>query len=117
MISFFGASFGGASLLVGVGAGVPAQAAEGDAVERGVGLAVAAAVEAVSVGASGAGGQGRDAAERGEGGFGDESVGVLAGGDQDLPGDVGSDAGQGEQGGVDGAHERFDQCVQLGDLG
>src|SRR5690606_27123077 len=49
----FGQAVLGASFGVGAGAGVPAQAAQHDAVEGGVGVAVAAAVEAVPVGAAG----------------------------------------------------------------
>ena len=85
---------------VGAGAGVPAQPAEHDAVEGGVGLAVAAAVEPVPVGLAGGGGDRGDAAEHGERGLGAQPVGVVPGGDQQLAGDVGADAVQGEQGGV-----------------
>src|SRR5690606_19375637 len=46
----------GASFHVGAGAGVPAQAAEHDPVEGGVGLAVAASVQAVPGGPAGRGG-------------------------------------------------------------
>jgi hypothetical protein len=53
---FLGQAVFGASFHVGAGAEIPAQAAEHDAVERFVGLTVAAAVEAVAVGLAGGGG-------------------------------------------------------------
>src|SRR5690606_14532949 len=56
----------GASFHVGAGAGVPAQAADGDPVERFVGLSVAAAVEAVPAGLAGRGGDRGGTAEHGE---------------------------------------------------
>ena len=65
----FGQAFFGASFDVGAGGGVVAQAAEHDPVEGGVGLAVAAAVEAVSLGVAGGCGDGVDAGEGGEGCF------------------------------------------------
>src|SRR5712691_6645455 len=60
-----GFAFGG----VGAGAGVVAEAADGDHVECSVGLAVAAVVEAVAGGAAGAGLDRGGGAELGEGGF------------------------------------------------
>src|SRR5690606_8523200 len=68
----------GASFHVGAGAGVPAQAADGDPVERFVGLSVAAAVEAVPVGLAGRGGDRGGAAEHGERRLGSEPVVVVA---------------------------------------
>ena len=46
----------------------------------------------MSVGAAGAGRDRRDAAQVGEGGLAAQPVGVVAGGDQQLPGDLGADA-------------------------
>ena len=114
---FLGHAFFGASLHVVAGAGVPAQAAEYDAVERGVGLPVAAAVEPVPGCLAGAGGDRGDAAEHGERGFGGESAVVLSGADQQLPGRVGADAIGGQQARVDGGHEWFEEFVEVGDLG
>jgi hypothetical protein len=55
--------------------------------------AVGAAVQPVSVGTSGADRNWRNAAESGEGGFGAQPVGVVAGGDEQLSGGVGDWAG------------------------
>src|SRR6266545_7546006 len=93
----FGETVFGASFHVGAGAGVPAQAADDDPVERFVGLPVAAPVEAVAVGLAGGGGDRRGAAEHGERCFGDEPVVVVPGGDQELAGDVDADAVGGEK--------------------
>jgi hypothetical protein len=60
--------------------------------------AVTAAVETVPVGASAAGGQRCRAAQVRQGGFGAQPVRVVAGGGQQLPGDIGSDAEHGAQG-------------------
>src|SRR5690606_2753378 len=91
----------GASFHVGAGAGVPAQAADDDPVERFVGLSVAAAVEAVPVGLAGRGGDRRGTAEHRERRLRTQPVVVVAGGDQQLAGDVGADAVGGDQAGVD----------------
>jgi hypothetical protein len=96
---FLGQAFGGASFGVGAGAGVPAQAAQHHAVESGVGLTVAAAVEAVPGGLAGRGGNRGGAAEHGERGLGGEPVVVVAGGDQELAGDVCADPVGGGPGG------------------
>jgi len=61
---------------------MPAQADEDDAVERGVGLAVAAAVEAVADRLARGGWDRGGAAEHREGGLGAKPVRVVAGGDQ-----------------------------------
>lgn len=55
-------------------------------VEGAVGLAVAAAVESVSVGFAAGGWDGADAAQGGEFGVGGDAVGVVAGGDEELSG-------------------------------
>src|SRR5438093_7458260 len=79
-------AFGFASLGVGAGAGVVAEAADGDHVECAVGLAVAAVVEAVAAGAAAAGLDRGGGAELGEGRFAAEALDVLAGGDEQLAG-------------------------------
>jgi len=61
-----GFSFCLAAFEVVAGAGIPAQAADHDAVQGGVGLPVTAAVEAVAVGFAGGCLDGADAAEGGE---------------------------------------------------
>src|SRR5215213_7519445 len=63
---FGGLAFGSFAVEVGLGFGVAASAGDGDAVNRGVDLAVAAAVEAVAVGVAGTGGDRGDAAGAGE---------------------------------------------------
>jgi hypothetical protein len=73
---------------VGPGLVVPDEANDDDAVQGGVGLPVAAAVEPVPVGLAGAGRDGVGAAERGEGGLGVQPFGVVAGGDQQRGGGV-----------------------------
>ncbi len=75
----------------GGGAFVPAEPADDDRVEGGVGLSVAAAVEAVAVGLAGRCGDRGDAAQHREGSFGVDAFGVLSDGDQELAGDVGTD--------------------------
>jgi hypothetical protein len=55
-----------AAFEVVAGAGIPAQAADDDAVQGGVGLPVTAAVVAVALGFAGGCLDGADAAERGE---------------------------------------------------
>ena len=55
-------------------------------------------------------GIGGGAAQVGEGGLGAQPLGVVAGGDQQLPGGVDPDPGQGDQGGRD----RGDQVLELG---
>src|SRR5215204_7576630 len=81
-------AFVGAALGVGAGAGVVAEAAKNDNVERVVGATVAAAVGPVAVGASAAGGDRCGAAEVREGGFGLDPVKVVAGADEHLAGDL-----------------------------
>ena len=65
---------------------VPAD--QGDAPQGVVGVAVAAPVESVAVGAARGRRDGGGAAQMGEGGLGAEPLGVVAGGDQQLPGGV-----------------------------
>src|SRR6266498_1988464 len=65
----FGEPFGGAAGGVGAGAGAVAQPADGDQVQRSVGLAVTATIESVARGASGAGGDRGGGADARKGGF------------------------------------------------
>ena len=81
MLPFLGASCG-----VGLGAFAVAQAADGDHVQRAVGVAVAAVVEAVTGSASGGRGDRACAAQRGERAIAVEAFDVLAAGDEQLPG-------------------------------
>src|SRR5438552_10921770 len=85
-------SLGGAFGGVGAGAVAVAEAADGDHVQRPVGLSVAAEVEPVAVGASGAGLDRGGAADPREGSFVAEAVDVLAGGDEELARALSSDA-------------------------
>src|ERR687885_850476 len=92
-----GFAFGDAPGEVVAGAGVAAQSADGDAVERAIGLAVAAAVQPATVGFAGGGFQGVDPAQGGEGGLAVQSVGVVPGGDEQGRGVVGTDTAAGQQ--------------------
>jgi hypothetical protein len=89
-------AFGSFAVQVGAGLGVAAGAGDGDAMDRGVDLAVAAAVQAMAVGLAGADGDRRDA-----GGAGEFGVGREAGGAGDLADELGRrerpQAGLGEQ--------------------
>jgi hypothetical protein len=53
----------------------------------------------------------------GEGGLGAESLGGVAGGDQQLPGGVDPDPGQGQQGGGGRTDQRPQLGVELGEFG
>ena len=99
-----GDALGGASLDVGAGAWVAAQAAEDDAVEGGVGLAVAAAVEPVRGLFARGGGDRGDAAERGEGGFGVSRSGLSPAVTSSWPARR-ADAVEGDQGGGERGHQ------------
>ena len=106
----------GAALGVGAGAWVVAEAAKDDNVECIVGATVTAAIEPVSVGASAAGGDRCGAAEVREGGFGGDPVKVVAGGDEHLAGDLGSNPGKGKQGRGSLLHQLMKLLVGFGDL-
>ena len=109
-------AFVGAALGVGAGAWVVAEAAKNDNVERVVGATVAAAIEPVAVGASAAGGDRCGAAEVREGGFGLDPVKVVAGADEHLAGDLGSNPGKGKQGRGSLLHQLMKLLVGFGDL-
>src|ERR687885_1043853 len=107
---FFGAfAFGAFAGDVVLGFAVAAKAGDGDAVDGGVDLAVAAAVEPVAVGRAGAHRNRGDAGGAGEFGVGGEPVraGDLA---DELGRGQGTEAGFGEQ-------LRRDLRDQAGDLG
>ena len=70
---------------------------QGDAPQGAVCLPVAAAVQAVPVGAARGNRDGRGAAQAGEGAFGAQPGGVVSGGDEQLPGGIDADARQGDQ--------------------
>ena len=91
------------------GLGVAAGAGDGDAVDGGVDLAVAAAVEAVAVGLAGADGDRRQAGGAGELGVGGEAAGA---------GDLADELGRGQrpEAGL-GEQLRRDLGDELGDLG
>jgi hypothetical protein len=102
-------ALGAFAVEIVAGLGVAAGAGDGDAVDRGVDLAVAAAVEAVAVGRAGADGDWCQA-----GGARELGVGGEAGGAGDLADELGCrqwpEAGLGEQ-------LRRDLRDELGDLG
>jgi hypothetical protein len=58
-----------------------------------------------------------DAAEPGEGGFGVQSVGVVAGGDEELSCGVDADAGECDEVGGHGGDEGGQVAVEVVDLG
>ena len=94
---FAGLAFGKASSDVGAGWWVVAHAHEHDREQGVVGSPVAVGVETVTDGLADEAGMRTGAAEFGEGCIGVESVGVVAGGGEELCGDVGADTGQAEQ--------------------
>ena len=79
-------------------------------------MAVAAAVEAVPVGLAGGDLDRGGAAERGVGAFVAQSVGVVAGGDEELTGGVVADAVHGDERGGDVVEDRLDVPVEFSDL-
>ena len=81
-----------AAFEIVAGAGIRAQAADHDDRQGGVGSPVTAAIETVALGFAGGCLDGADAAERGEGCFAAEPFGVVAGGDDQGGGAVGTDA-------------------------
>ena len=97
----FGQALGGAAFDVGAGGLVVAHPDDGDDVEGAVGGSVAAAAEPVPAGgAAAAGWLWGDAAQLGEGCFAVDAVGVVAGGDEELAGDLDPDAGSSRSSGA-----------------
>jgi hypothetical protein len=84
-----GLALSGAPGGVVAGGLVVAQPHDHDAVQRGVGLAVAAAVEPVPAGLAGGGLHRGGAAQRDERGLAAQPLGAVAGGDQECGGAVG----------------------------
>src|SRR5665647_2612729 len=113
----FALALAGAAVDVGPGRLVVAHADKDDAVERGVGLAVAAPVEPVAVCLARGGVDRGGAAEHREGGFGAESFGVVAGGDQERAGGVSADAERLEEPWRGRSGELSQLSVEAGDLG
>ncbi len=101
---------------IGAGAFVEAHAGEHDGVQGVVGGPVAAAVEAVAVGASGRGRDRRDPGQVRERGFRTHPFRVVPGRGQQLAGGLGADAEQLQQLGCGLLDQRADLGVQLGDL-
>ena len=62
-------------------------------------------------------GIGAGAAEVGEGGFGAQPLGIVAGGDQQLAGGLDPDPGQGDQAGATAADQGLELGVELVELG
>lgn len=111
-----GGSFGFASSGVGACAWAEAEAADRGEVEGAVGLSLAAAVEPVALRHAGARGERRDAAEHREAGLAAQPLGVVAGGDEQLAGDLDADPDLLEQSGVELTDELLDRLVQVCDL-
>ncbi len=86
-----------ATVDVVLGLGVVLHADHGDGVERVVGLAVAAAVEPVTLGLATRGFDRAGAAERSEGGLASQAVGAVAGEREQLGGGLRPDAVLGQQ--------------------
>jgi hypothetical protein len=82
-----------------------------------VGVTVTAAVEPVAVGTARGCRDRGDAAQVRKGGLAAQPLGVVAGGDQQLPGGVDPDPGQGQQGGGDCADQLLELGVELGEFG
>ena len=109
-------AFGGLLGHVGLRFFVDADPADHSQVERGVGLPVPAAVESVTAGHARGGREWGDAAEHGEAGLRAEPVGVVAGGDQQLAGDLGPDPHPVQELRREGGDQRLDEFVEGGDL-
>ena len=107
-----GLAFGLAAGDVVLGLGVAAGAGDDDAVKRGVDLAVAALVEALSLGVAGAGGDRRDAGGARELGRGGKALraGDLA---DELGRRQGPEPGLGEQLRSDRGDELGDLCARV----
>lgn len=105
------------ALDVGAGAGVVAHTDQSDPVQGGVGLAVPAAGEPVSVGLFGGSREGRGAAEVSELRFCGDPVRVVAGGDQQVSAGHGPGAIYLQHAGVDGGDQLGHLVLELVDFG
>ena len=105
-----------AAFVVRLGARVVAQPGEDDAVQGGVGLAVAAVVEPTRAPPAGGVLDGADSAKGSKGRLGVQSLGVVSQGDQESDGAVRTDAHRHEQLGGVAFDEPGQALVQLIDL-
>ena len=101
---------------VGAGGGVLRHPDQRDPVHGVVGSSVPTAGQPEPAGLAGGGRDRGDAAEGGEGGLADQSVGVVPGSDQQLGGDGRSDPERGLQRRVEGGDQRVDPGGQRLDL-
>ena len=84
--------------------------------ESAVRLTIAASIEAVAAGLAGGSGERGHTAEHGEARLAGHAVGVVAGRDEDLTGDLRSDAESLGKARVDATYESFDGRVEGADL-
>src|SRR6266540_5482682 len=109
-----GLAFGCSALGVGARAGAVAQA-DGDQVQRAVGVAVAAVVETVAGGLARGRRDRTGAAERGERALTAQALDVLPGADEQLSGVAGRDAGQRGRARRGAADQPLELLVERGD--
>ncbi len=109
-------AFASPPLGVGAGAVAVAKPADGDQVQRAVGLTVAARVEAMTGGLARGGRDRACAAERREGPVAVEAIDVLAGSDEELAGVTGRDSEQLHGAGRRGCDELLEVLVKTFDL-
>src|SRR5215207_5569067 len=111
-----GLAFGCSALGVGARAGAVARAADGDQVQRAVGVAVAAVVETVAGGLARGRRDRTGAAERGERALTAQALDVLPGADEQLSGVAGRDAEQRGRARRGAADQPLELLVERGDL-
>ena len=109
-------ALGDAPCDVGLGAGIGSKPADGDDVQRAVGSAVAAAVEAMAGGLAGRGRHRADAAECGEAGLGLQTLRVVASRQEQLRGGLVADRVPGHKVGRQLVDDGGDHGVEVGDL-
>src|SRR3954451_9282354 len=112
----FAFAFGGAPGDVVDGGLVKAHADDHGPIERAVGLSVPAVVEAVALDGARAGRDRAGAAELGEGGFGVDALGVVAGEDEHLGRGIGADPERLAQARGGGGGELVEDLVVRADL-
>jgi hypothetical protein len=88
----FAAAFSQSPGCIGLGLFVPAQAYESNTVESGIGLSVAPAIEAMSVGLARTGRKWADTTERGKRRIGSQTFGLIANRHQQGGSTIGSNA-------------------------